>query len=56
MDPPRKSGAAGPGVTYQEALDEALCFGWIDGVRHAFDEGSFATRSPPESRTANGAR
>ena len=43
----RKSGAAGPGVTYQEALDEALCFGWIDGVRHAFDEGSFATRFTP---------
>jgi uncharacterized protein YdeI (YjbR/CyaY-like superfamily) len=27
-----KGGAAG--ITYAEALDEALCFGWIDGVRH----------------------
>jgi uncharacterized protein YdeI (YjbR/CyaY-like superfamily) len=28
------------GVTYREALDEALCFGWIDGVRRAFDDDS----------------
>lgn len=26
-----------PGVTYKEALDEALCFGWIDGVRRGGD-------------------
>jgi uncharacterized protein YdeI (YjbR/CyaY-like superfamily) len=32
------------GVTYREALDEALCFGWIDGVRRSFDEDSFTQR------------
>jgi uncharacterized protein YdeI (YjbR/CyaY-like superfamily) len=32
------------GVTYREALDEALCFGWIDGVRRAYDEDSFLQR------------
>jgi uncharacterized protein YdeI (YjbR/CyaY-like superfamily) len=32
------------GVTYREALDEALCFGWIDGVRRAYDEDSFRQR------------
>jgi uncharacterized protein YdeI (YjbR/CyaY-like superfamily) len=32
------------GVTYREALDEALCFGWIDGVRHAYDAQSFTQR------------
>jgi uncharacterized protein YdeI (YjbR/CyaY-like superfamily) len=32
------------GVTYREALDEALCFGWIDGVRRALDEDSFTQR------------
>jgi uncharacterized protein YdeI (YjbR/CyaY-like superfamily) len=35
------------GVTYREALDEALCFGWIDGVRRAFDDDSFTQRFSP---------
>jgi uncharacterized protein YdeI (YjbR/CyaY-like superfamily) len=35
------------GVTYREALDEALCFGWIDGVRRAFDQDSFTQRFSP---------
>jgi uncharacterized protein YdeI (YjbR/CyaY-like superfamily) len=35
------------GLTYREALDEALCFGWIDGVRHALDEVSFTVRFTP---------
>jgi len=32
------------GITYKEALDEALCFGWIDGVRKSVDEGSYMQR------------
>jgi uncharacterized protein YdeI (YjbR/CyaY-like superfamily) len=43
----RKVGAAGRGVTYREALDEALCLGWIDGVRRAVDEDSFSVRFTP---------
>ena len=43
----RKTGAAGRGVTYREALDEALCLGWIDGVRHGLDEMSFSVRFTP---------
>ena len=35
------------GVTYREALDEALCFGWIDGVRRALDDESFTQRFSP---------
>lgn len=35
---------AGRGVTYREALDEALCFGWIDGVRRSLDDVSFTQR------------
>ncbi len=31
-------------ITYPEALDEALCFGWIDGVRHSLDETSYTIR------------
>ena len=35
------------GITSAEALDEALCFGWIDGVRNAIDEISYANRYTP---------
>ena len=35
------------GLTYREALDEALCFGWIDGVRRSVDPDSFSTRFSP---------
>ncbi|HZE68389.1 MAG TPA: YdeI/OmpD-associated family protein [Pyrinomonadaceae bacterium] len=34
-------------VTYAEALDEALCFGWIDGVRRRVDENSYSIRFTP---------
>jgi len=39
--------AAGTGITYKEALDEALCFGWIDGIRRAHDADSFTVRFTP---------
>ena len=35
------------GITYREALDEALCFGWIDGVRKSVDEGRYVQRFTP---------
>jgi uncharacterized protein YdeI (YjbR/CyaY-like superfamily) len=35
------------GLTYAQALDEALCFGWIDGVRRGCDEDTFAIRFTP---------
>jgi uncharacterized protein YdeI (YjbR/CyaY-like superfamily) len=34
-------------ITYREALDEALCFGWIDGVRKSIDETSYQQRFTP---------
>ena len=34
-------------LTYREALDEALCFGWIDGVRKSIDETSYKQRFTP---------
>jgi uncharacterized protein YdeI (YjbR/CyaY-like superfamily) len=37
----------GRGLTYRQALDEALCIGWIDGVRHALDATSFSVRFSP---------
>ncbi len=34
-------------MTYHEALDEALCFGWIDGVRRRLNETSYEQRFSP---------
>ena len=34
-------------ITYAEALDEALCFGWIDGVRRNLNETSYTIRFTP---------
>ena len=36
-----------PSVTHAQALDVALCWGWIDGLRKAFDEKSFLQRFTP---------
>ncbi len=36
-----------PTVTYAEALDVALCWGWIDGLKKSFDEKSFLQRFTP---------
>lgn len=42
-----KKGAAVPSVTYQEALEVALCFGWIDGQKRSFDASHFLQRWTP---------
>jgi uncharacterized protein YdeI (YjbR/CyaY-like superfamily) len=36
-----------PTVTYAEALEVALCWGWIDGLKKSFDERSFLQRFTP---------
>ena len=41
-----------PGVTYEEALDEAMCFGWIDGKMRSLDENSFTLRFSPRRRNS----
>ncbi len=42
--------ATGRGITYPEALDEALSFGWIDGVRKRIDDESYSIRFTPRKR------
>jgi uncharacterized protein YdeI (YjbR/CyaY-like superfamily) len=42
-----KKGSGKPTVTNAEALDVALCWGWIDGIRKAFDGESFLQRYSP---------
>jgi uncharacterized protein YdeI (YjbR/CyaY-like superfamily) len=34
-------------ITWPEAVDEALCFGWIDGIRRSIDETSYQIRFTP---------
>jgi uncharacterized protein YdeI (YjbR/CyaY-like superfamily) len=42
-----KKDSGRPTVTYAQALDAALCWGWIDGIRKAFDADSFLQRFTP---------
>lgn len=42
-----KKGSGVPSVTYSEALDQALCFGWIDGQKLPFDAGSWVQKLTP---------
>ena len=42
-----KQGADEPSVTYDEALDIALCYGWIDGQKDSFDGGYWLQRLTP---------
>ncbi|MGK3992407.1 YdeI/OmpD-associated family protein [Sorangium sp. So ce1024] len=42
-----KKGSGEPTVTYAQALDVALCWGWIDGIRKTMDERSFLQRFTP---------
>lgn len=44
-----KKGSGRPSVTYPEALDEALCFGWIDGVRRSVDAERYTIRFTPRT-------
>jgi uncharacterized protein YdeI (YjbR/CyaY-like superfamily) len=47
-----KQGSGLPTVTYAEALDVALCWGWIDGQKKSFDERSFLQRFCPRTRAS----
>jgi len=47
-----KKASGRPSVTYSEALDEALCFGWIDGVRKTVDQLAYSVRFTPRKPTS----
>jgi uncharacterized protein YdeI (YjbR/CyaY-like superfamily) len=46
----RKKGSGLPSVTYKEAVDQALCFGWIDGIAKGIDEISYMQRFTPRTK------
>jgi uncharacterized protein YdeI (YjbR/CyaY-like superfamily) len=39
-----------PSITWPESVDQALCFGWIDGIRKRVDEISYQIRFTPRRR------
>jgi uncharacterized protein YdeI (YjbR/CyaY-like superfamily) len=39
-----KKGSGKPSITWPESVDEALCFGWIDGIRRTIDDESYEQR------------
>jgi uncharacterized protein YdeI (YjbR/CyaY-like superfamily) len=42
-----KKGSGLPSITWPESVDQALCFGWIDGVRRGIDDKSYTIRFTP---------
>jgi uncharacterized protein YdeI (YjbR/CyaY-like superfamily) len=42
-----KKGSGKPSIDWPQSVDEALCFGWIDGVRRSLDDASYTIRFTP---------
>lgn len=42
-----------PGMTWPQSVDEALCFGWIDGIRKSIDDESYYIRFTPRKPESN---
>jgi len=42
-----------PGITWPESVDEALCYGWIDGIRKSIDDKSYQIRFTPRKVGSN---
>jgi uncharacterized protein YdeI (YjbR/CyaY-like superfamily) len=42
-----KKGSGRPSITWPESVDEALCFGWIDGIRRRIDDERYSIRFTP---------
>ena len=47
-----KTGSGRPSMTWPQSVDEALCFGWIDGVRKRIDDESYTIRFSPRKTTS----
>lgn len=48
-----KVGTGKPSMTWSESVDQALCFGWIDGIRRSVDESRYTIRFTPRKPTSN---
>jgi uncharacterized protein YdeI (YjbR/CyaY-like superfamily) len=47
-----KKATGKPSLTWEQTVDESLCFGWIDGIRKSIDEESFKQRVTPRRPTS----
>ncbi len=47
-----KKGTGEPSITWPESVDQALCYGWIDGVRKGIDEERYMIRFTPRKATS----
>ena len=47
-----KTGSGRASITWPESVDEALCVGWIDGLRKSVDAGSYTIRFSPRRPTS----
>jgi uncharacterized protein YdeI (YjbR/CyaY-like superfamily) len=47
-----KKGSGHPSMTWPESVDEALCFGWIDGVRKSLGDDAYTIRFTPRKATS----
>ena len=48
-----KRGTGKPSITWPESVDQALCFGWIDGVRRSLGEEAYTIRFTPRKPRSN---
>jgi uncharacterized protein YdeI (YjbR/CyaY-like superfamily) len=48
-----KKASGKPSLTWQESVDEALCFGWIDGIRRSYGEDAYNIRFTPRRKGSN---
>jgi len=48
-----KKGVAKASIGYTESVEEALCFGWIDGITFRMDDEMYTTRFTPRGRRSN---
>lgn len=48
-----KVGTGKSSITWPQSVDEAICFGWIDGVRKYIDEESYSIRFTPRKSKSN---
>jgi uncharacterized protein YdeI (YjbR/CyaY-like superfamily) len=48
-----KKDSGKPSITWPESVDEALCYGWIDGVRRRIDDASYSIRFTPRKARSN---
>jgi uncharacterized protein YdeI (YjbR/CyaY-like superfamily) len=48
-----KKGSGKTGISYDDSVEEALCYGWVDGQTKGLDETSYAARFTPRRPGSN---